>query len=211
MLPLLLPRNENTLTFVAGPSSTCNEVDGAVKVEFVSIETGKVMRVLRVHEIRIAANGTTVIPPGDWVETFKEPSNQQRPDEPFDVAKQDPLVIHASLYPGCERFCGVSADGKLVAEDVAWPDPIKYLSLKGRSVSVRCFKTRPSQVFVSAYKPVKGFVFEEREGVQFSDNGFDIVPRGRTETVTFTGCKVSKLKWRYVGMEVREELRWVYR
>jgi beta-mannosidase len=197
MLPLLLPRNENTLTFMAGPFSTYNEIDGEVKVTFVSIETGRSMHMPRVP-IQIAANGMTMLPPGGWYTNLLAFADKQRPDEPLEVAKQNPPVIHATLYVNDER----------VVEDVAWPEPIKYLNFKDRGVVVRIMEEIPGDgvVFVSANKPAKGFVFDEREGVQLSDNGFDLVPEGRTKTVIFKGCESSELTWRYVGMEVPEEL-----
>ena len=93
---------------------------------------------------------------------------------------------------------------KCVAEDVAWPEPIKYLDFQDREVQVRCLERVPNEAYISAAKPVKGFVFDEREGVRLSDNGFDIMP-GPERTVHVQGCKAKELTWRYVGMEKEEQ------
>jgi beta-mannosidase len=90
-------------------------------------------------------------------------------------------------------------DGVVVATDSAWPDPIKFLDLSDRGISI----TVPAkdQVIVSSERPIKGFVFEEVEGMKLSDNGFDIMP-GERHHITVQGpVSADKLRWTYIGAE----------
>ena len=81
------------------------------------------------------------------------------------MSQYDPYVIHAVL----------TVNGAVVATDTAWPEPIKFLDLSDRGVRFEISEAK-DQVVVAADKPVKGFVFEETEGMKLSDNGFDVVP-----------------------------------
>ncbi|KAF2025576.1 glycoside hydrolase [Setomelanomma holmii] len=98
------------------------------------------------------------------------------------------FMVQARLY----------INGECVSTDTAWPEPIKYLRFEDRGVEVSCNDDK-SKVFVTATRPVKGFVFSEKEGVKLSDNGFDVTPDERKE-VDVTGCAADELKWMYVGM-----------
>ncbi|KAH7070031.1 glycoside hydrolase superfamily [Paraphoma chrysanthemicola] len=98
------------------------------------------------------------------------------------------FVTHAKLY----------VDGECVSNDTAWPEPIKYLSFENRGVEV-AYSDDKSRVFVTAQRPVKGFVFSERQGTRLSDNGFDVMPGERKEVIV-TGGTADGLKWLYVGI-----------
>lgn len=105
---------------------------------------------------------------------------------PPEVDEPDPYVVLATLR----------VDGEIVADDVAWPQPIKYLDLSDRRVSV---SFDGANAVVSAENPVKGFVFDEVEGMKLSDNGFDVVP-GLDRIVSVKApASVSHLGYRYIG------------
>ncbi|KAF1850409.1 glycoside hydrolase family 2 protein [Cucurbitaria berberidis CBS 394.84] len=165
-------------------NSKCEEIEGKVVVKYFSIKTGEELGSGIRRDITITPNGTTEVIQGH---TFDLPG-AQNPDEPFNLSEADPFVIHASL----------TIDRRCVATDISWPDPIKYLSFSDRDIEV-CLYDDGTKVVVSATKPVKGFVFVERPGTKFSDNGFDLVP-GEPKEVRVTGCSVDDLKWRYIEM-----------
>ena len=107
-------------------------------------------------------------------------------EAPPEVDEPDPYVVLATLR----------VDGEDVADDVAWPQPIKYLDLSDRRVSV---SFDGANAVVSAENPVKGFVFDEVEGMKLSDNGFDVVP-GLDRIVSVKApATVSQLGYRYIG------------
>lgn len=165
-------------------NSTTEELTGDVVVKYISVRTGVDVGTEIRRGVAIAPNGTTAILQNQAFNL----SELQDPNYPFDISKADPFVVHASLF----------IDDHHVASDVAWPDPIKYLSLGDRGVEISYSESK-TQVFVAAKKPVKGFVFSEREGIRLSENGFDIVP-GETKRVQVTGCTADELKWRYIDM-----------
>ncbi|KAF9888964.1 hypothetical protein FE257_008134 [Aspergillus nanangensis] len=94
----------------------------------------------------------------------------------------NPFIIHAVISVG----------GHVVATDTAWPHPLKYMDFSNRNVRVQVSLSSQDDITVSADLPVKGFVFEEREGLKLSDNGFDLVP-GEKKLVT-VGWKGSATK-----------------
>lgn len=103
----------------------------------------------------------------------------------------EPFVIHAVLF-----VCN-----KQVSYDISWPEPIKYLDFTDRGVEVR--DVGDSMVEISAQKPVKGFVFAERQGMKLSDNGLDLVPGKEPRRVHIEvsdeNLKVDELAWTFVG------------
>ena len=58
---------------------------------------------------------------------------------------------------------------------------------------------------ITAAKPTKGLVFEERTGVTLSDSAIDIVP-GDKQTIHVSGMRASDepLAWRYLGSKLKE-------
>jgi beta-mannosidase len=165
-------------------NSTVIVVEVDVTMRYISIATGKEIGTETPRRIHIAANGTTDIFTSHAVNI----GDPQQPGTPFDISKADPFVIHASIY----------MDGKFLASDVSWPEPIKYLSFPDRGVELRNSKDE-GMVSVSAAKPVKGFVFEEGPEGRLSDNGFDLVP-GETKEIDVKGLPASSLRWRYIEM-----------
>lgn len=165
-------------------SSLRETVKGEIKVRFISVKTGKEVRVSMERAVSIEPNGTTEVLEKEGVDV----TGEQGPDEPFDTAKADPFVIHVVL----------TVDDKQVASDVSWPEPIKYLGFSDRDVQVECLDGG-KKALVSAAKPVKGFAFDERDSVKLSDNGLDLVP-GEKKEVLIQGCAAEELRYRFVGM-----------
>ncbi|KAL3459076.1 glycoside hydrolase superfamily [Aspergillus heterothallicus] len=133
-------------------SSRLDSVTATVEIRYISIATGKDVRpALTFHNLEITPNATTEIC-----------------TEPLDYTQSpytEPIVISATL----------AVNDKYISRDIDWPQPLKYLDLKDRGVSVE-YLPEKSAVRVTAAKPTKGIVFEERPGLWFEDNGIDIVP-----------------------------------
>ncbi|KAK5940758.1 hypothetical protein PMZ80_007175 [Knufia obscura] len=171
-------------------SSRLERVEGVkVRVRFISVKNGKDMCEAVEKSLDIEANGTTEV-----VVQGKGPSampGQTDDTVPLDTTKLDPYVIHAAIVlPG---------SGEVVSEDVFWPEPIKYLRLPDPEVRVQSKTGSGMSVTVEVAKPVKGFVFVERPGLNFSDNGFDVVP-GAPKTIKVDGLRDGEqLEWKYVG------------
>lgn len=97
-------------------------------------------------------------------------------------------------------------DKKLVARDCDWPQPLKWLGFENRGLVVETGRKAESEdnveMRVKAEKPVKGLVFEERDGVWLQDSALDVMP-GDKQTVLVKGLKEGDkpLGWRYLGME----------
>jgi beta-mannosidase len=166
--------------WVASNKATMSE--GNITVRFISVRTGKDVYQSLGMTVKIEENGTTEVMRGQKVELPGAKDAQS----PFDVSKVDPFVIHVSL----------SIEGEVVATDVSWPDPIKYLSFPDRGIKVEILSDNLSAT-VSAKRPVKGFVFREKQGLKLSENGFDLVP-GESKKVILEGGDFRDLRWDFV-------------
>lgn len=151
-------------------SSKTEDVRATVEVRFISIASGKEIKEKFSTEVTIVANGTTIITDGVMDNTTEEPH-----------------VLAARIW----------IDGQMVARDVDWPQPLKYLDFDDRGVSV---SQTHDKVTITAKKPTKGLVFEEREGVLVDDSAVDVVP-GDEQVISIKGLKQGEkpLKWRYYG------------
>ncbi|KAK1754271.1 hypothetical protein QBC47DRAFT_429981 [Echria macrotheca] len=147
---------------------------GRVVVRVVSVRTGEDVVDRMEREVEIAPNGTTDV----LVEYELEDKELLR--------KTGYVVVYAALW----------VDGEKVSSDVSWPDPIKYLDFLDRGVRVE--PVGDMVLKIACDKPVKGFVFAEREGVEVSDNGFDVIP-GEDVHVKITGAKPEELDWTFIG------------
>jgi beta-mannosidase len=165
-------------------NSNLIEVEGVVTIRYISIKTGEEIGTKASTRVRIAANGTT----GVFTNHIAHIHSPQQPGTPFDPSKADPFVIHASL----------DINNQCVASDIAWPEPIKYLSFADPGVELR-YSEDKTTIFVSASKPVKGFTFDEGTHAELSDNGFDLVP-GETKQVEVENFPATALGWRYIEM-----------
>ncbi|RMD41846.1 hypothetical protein DV735_g3268, partial [Chaetothyriales sp. CBS 134920] len=130
-------------------SSKLEDVTVDVELRFISVKTGKDIK----HSffktgIRLAANGTTEISSGY-----------------IDNTEEEPHVLAARLWAGAE----------LVARDTDWPQPFKYLGFAERKLKVS-IRDNGSEIRVTAERPVKCLVFEERTGYRLSDSAIDLVP-----------------------------------
>lgn len=159
-------------------SSQQEEIRGTVELRFLSVVTGQDLCAPSIFEnVALTANGTSDITSGVLDH----------------IAQPEPHVLAARLW----------VDGKIVARDVDWPQPFKYLDFADRGLEVRQAPgASPEQqlLHISSRKPVKCLVFEERENVRISDSAIDIVP-GDEQVVTVTGLKAGDppLKYRYLG------------
>lgn len=174
----LHPSRPDTIEYdVWVSSSRTTEVENAaIEVRFISIRTGHDYLPVQRRTARIQPNGTTTI------------TEKDRLDYPQD---RNAFVIFAKL----------SINGEVVSRDYDWPQPYKYLSFaEDRGLKVKLDGTR-KQISISAGRPVKGLIFEERPGLTFSDNGLDIVP-GEQYTVDIDGLDHGEaLTWTYLGQE----------
>ncbi|PSN75124.1 glycoside hydrolase [Corynespora cassiicola Philippines] len=165
-------------------SNKTESLRGTVVVKFISVKTGETVLDAITQDVDIAANGTTEV-----IQSRKlELPEVKDANSPFEISKADPFVIYASLSIG----------GRELAIDVSWPDPIKYLSFPDRGIDLK-FSDDKKIVSVSASRPVKGFVFSEKQGISLSDNGFDLLP-GETRQISVQGGPADALTWNYIGM-----------
>ncbi|KAF6821196.1 glycosyl hydrolase family 2 [Colletotrichum plurivorum] len=164
-------------------SSKTEDVEGTVVVRFVSVTTGREVRERVEKKFVAAANATTEVVEKTRLKALREEFEDER--VPFHPEHDEPFVIHAALYVG----------GEVVAEDTAWPEPLKYLEFSDRKVRA---VAEGGRLTVIAEKPVKGFIIQEQRGVKLSDNGFDLVP-GVEKVVNVKGIDAGKLRWTYLG------------
>ncbi|OJJ34489.1 hypothetical protein ASPWEDRAFT_112507 [Aspergillus wentii DTO 134E9] len=159
-------------------SSLQNHVSGKIELRFISINTGLEIREPIVREnIRLLPNGTTDVIVDGIIDHAAEP---------------EPHVLAARLW----------VDGRLVARDVDWPQPFKYLEFSDRGLDVKKVSESSTKqtLVISTKKPVKCLVFEERDGVRLSDSAIDLVP-GDDQTVDITGLNPddAPLRYKFLG------------
>lgn len=141
-------------------SNDVRPVDLNLTVRVISIRTGKDVQTLLTRKpITAQPNSTTEILKDYAVPSSKQETSKTEP--PFDISQVEPIIIHAVI----------EANGHVIATDTCWPQPLKYLDFSDRDVKIRA--SSPTQLSLSASRPVKSFVIEERQGVKISDNGFD--------------------------------------
>jgi beta-mannosidase len=161
-------------------SCKAEDVTAEVEIRFISTRTGRVRTESPTQTSAwsrlVRGNNTTDCG------SHRLPATEVLPE----ANEYDPYVVLAILRVG----------GEILADDIAWPQPIKYLDLTDRRVSV---SYDGANVVVSAENPIKGFVFDEVEGMELSDNGFDVVP-GLDRVVSIRApASVLQLGYRYVG------------
>ncbi len=156
---------------VWGVSSRLEAVVVDVEVRFWSVESGEEIKHRIVKRgVHLTANGTTDIARGV-----------------IDKENEVPHVLAVKMW----------MDGLLVARDMDWPQPLKYLRFPHRNVQV---EVRGQELHVSAQRPVKCLVFEERTGCSLSDSALDLAP-GDEQVVHVTGGQEgdAPLRWTYLG------------
>lgn len=158
-------------------SSRLESVTINVELRFVAVESGADIRPPIVRkDIQLAPNGTT-----DNILTGE-----------IDNTASSPHVLFACLYLASEPDV-------VIARDMDWPQPLKYLPFPNRGLKV---DVRGDCMYVSAERPIKCLVFEEREGCHLTDSAIDVAP-GDEQVVGFRGLKSGEkpLSWMYLGME----------
>jgi beta-mannosidase len=156
---------------VWGVSSRLEPVIVDFEVQFWSVESGEEIKERIVKPgVKLAPNGTTDIAQGI-----------------IDNEKEVPHVLAVRMW----------MDGKVVARDMDWPQPLKYLRFPNRNAKV---EVKGDKMHVSAERPVKCLVFEEREGCRLSDSALDLAP-GDEQVVKMEGLKDrdEPLRWTYLG------------
>ncbi|KAJ5116930.1 hypothetical protein N7456_001278 [Penicillium angulare] len=160
-------------------ASSLREVqNGTLELRFLSVANGQSIRPPSVYNVTIPANGSATIVSDGIIDHLTHP---------------EPYVLAVRLW----------IDGRVVARDVDWPQPFKYLDFADRGLVVKAengIKSGEQILTINALRPVKCLVFEERDGVQISDSAMDIMP-GDQQTVTVSGLTGSELplKYRYLG------------
>ncbi|KAI1629939.1 beta-mannosidase [Exophiala viscosa] len=152
-------------------SSRLTEITADVEVKFVSVRTGHEIKEKIVKKgIRVTPNGTTDILKGQ-----------------VDNLEEEPHVLAARIW----------VDGELVGRDTDWPQPLKYLQFPERNVKVEVVG---DEMHVTADRPVKCLVFEEREGCHLTDSAIDVVPNDK-QIIRMRGLKpgAPPLDWTYLG------------
>ncbi|EXJ83022.1 hypothetical protein A1O3_06839 [Capronia epimyces CBS 606.96] len=152
-------------------SSRLTEITADVEVRFVSVRTGLEIKDSIVKKgVWVRANGTTNVLEGC-----------------VDNIREEPHVLAARIWVG----------GELVGRDTDWPQPLKYLPFPGRKVKVEVVG---NEMHVSAERPVKCLVFEEREGCHLSDSAIDVVPNDK-QVIRVRGLAAGSpaLRWTYLG------------
>ena len=115
-------------------SRDLEEQMATVELRFISIQTGEDIPPNRLNfDVSVAPNSTTMVAIGT-----------------VDNLHQEPHVLAARVFIG----------GKVVARDMDWPQPYKYLAFEERGLSV---ERRGGQLIVNAARPTKGLVFEEKD------------------------------------------------
>lgn len=152
-------------------SSKLEDVIIDIELRFVSVRTGKDIKdKITKTGIKLVGNGTTNILDGH-VDNFEE----------------EPHVLAARMWSG----------GELVARDTDWPQPLKYLLFPDRGLKI---EVKEDAMIVSAQRPVKCLVFEERQGCHLTDSAIDVVP-GDDQVVRVKGLQKGDkpLDWTYLG------------
>jgi beta-mannosidase len=152
-------------------SSKLEDIQADVEIRFISVESGKEIKDKIVRRgVKVEANGTTNITTGT-----------------IDNINEEPHVLAARIW----------VNGEIVARDMDWPQPLKYLPFPKRNAKV---DVRGDKMHVTVDRPVKCLVFEEREGCHLSDSAIDLAP-GDEQIVTVRGVKKGEepLSWTYLG------------
>lgn len=166
-----VPKASDYESWVA--SQRLEEVVATVELRFISVESGKEIKEKIVKKnLKLVPNGTTDVCSGT-----------------IDNRNEEPHVLAVRIW----------VDGEIVARDVDWPQPLKYLDFEDRGLEVL---PQGDTIVVKAQKPTKGLVFEERSGVLVHDSAIDIVP-GDEQIIRVKGLgkQDEPLRWTYLGKE----------
>lgn len=166
-----VPKESEYEVWVA--SQKPEELVATVELRYISIKSGKEIKEKVVKkDVKLVPNGSTDILSGT-----------------IDNRNEEPHVLAVRLW----------IDGEIVARDVDWPQPLKYLDFEDRGLEVIA---RGDTILVKASKPTKGLVFEERAGVLVHDSAIDVVP-GDEQIIKVRGLgkQDEALRWTYLGKD----------
>ncbi|KAF9889311.1 hypothetical protein FE257_007420 [Aspergillus nanangensis] len=157
-------------------NSLMKDAYAKVELRFVSVATGQDIRAPVVKDgCVLVANGTTEILSGTIANT-----------------REEPCVLTARLL----------VNDKCISRDADWPQPLKYLSFAKRGVLIDA--SEPGRYKVTVERPTKRLMFDERDGVEPSDNCIDVVP-GDPQTIEYKGLETDMRagvpKYRYLGSD----------
>ncbi|KAM0815349.1 putative Mannosidase Ig/CBM-like domain-containing protein [Seiridium cardinale] len=159
-----------------------------IKVRFISIKTGEDVLPAVTKQLVAQADATTTT-----LKSAIKPLNADLLDraKPFDLAKYDPYVIHATMAVGNE----------VISRDPAWPQPFKYLDFSERGIKFNISEVEygVSLIRITAERPVKGLVFEETRAMSINANNLDIIPGDEDVVVKIKGVPSRDLRYTYIG------------
>ena len=159
-------------------SSHLEMVEIDVELRFISVESGKDIKdPIRHKKVSLTPNGTTEIASGS-----------------IDNLTEEPHVLAARMW----LTSSDSDPTKVVARDMDWPQPLKYLPFPTRGLKV---DVKGDSMHVTVDRPVKCLVFEERQGCYLTDSAIDVAP-GDEQVVGVKGLKNGDqpLSWMYLGI-----------
>jgi beta-mannosidase len=164
---------KTVLVDVWGVSALLTPIHARWAIDIFSITTGKAL----FHsdgEITLAANQSTPI----------------ISDMDISMLKPEDAVVSATI---------ILSNGKVIRSSADWPQPLKYISFLDRGV---VYSVDGEHVKLSADKPTKAVVLDVEDdddsGLEWSDNGFDIMP-GERVNVYGKGLAGSKVAVRWYG------------
>ncbi|KAF2835387.1 glycoside hydrolase family 2 protein [Patellaria atrata CBS 101060] len=138
-----------------------------IEVRYIDIATGKRVRYFKMEQVEAKPTGTTEVCV-------------------FECPEDSPTVLAARL---------VDEDGRLIAREMDWPQPLKHITFPHRGLQV--IQTG-EELMIRTEKPVKGLVFLN-DGVQWSDNCLDVAPDDE-QRVTAQGL-TGDVKYRFYGQD----------
>lgn len=123
-----------------------------VEVRFVCIATGEdLLEPQRFLDVQLTPNDTTEIAVGT-VDNKKHSAYHN-------------YVLAARMFRA----------GTVIARDVDWPQPLKFLDFRDRGLSVS-YRRNKGEVCLNIERPVKCLMLKGRDGVTLRDNAIDLVP-----------------------------------
>jgi beta-mannosidase len=143
-----------------GSNATLEEVEVVLKVECFDITSGRI--------VSTAESGTSSLPPNQSTLLMEIPLEYDPPN----------TVICASFTPlgPSDPSALKSTSTTAMRSSANWHQPLKYLDFSDRRVS---FSVEGEEITLKAEKPTKGVILDvegDDSRLEWSDNGFDIMP-----------------------------------
>ncbi|KAL7271523.1 hypothetical protein RUND412_005715 [Rhizina undulata] len=150
-----------------------------VEIYFIDNTTGH-RKLVQASTRNLAANS------GEVIAVLPVPEESESGDR-----TPTPTVLYATVR---------SNDGALIAREVDWPQPLKYLTFQDRDIQLEWVQREDGDLYpcVEVKKPVKGLVFTERKGEMWRLNAADLVP-GEKVVFEVKGKREREVGWRALG------------